>query len=153
MKGCRGPLSTLKDSIWICNHCGKPYEPKRLNQKYCSKQCGHSFRGEVYPKVHRSCPICSKGFSGPKNQTYCSPDCRREAYNIKKGWKTSRIEWNSLREFIFERDNYTCQDCGKFLMDIGLAAHHIKPLYKGGINDERNLISLCHKCHKGRHSL
>jgi len=65
--------------------------------------------------------------------------------------KRNQAQWNELREFILERDNFTCQVCGIFLMDISLEVHHIKPLFKGGTNDEANLITLCHECHRVKH--
>ncbi|MBU2685530.1 MAG: HNH endonuclease [Gammaproteobacteria bacterium] len=51
-----------------------------------------------------------------------------------------------------ERDNYTCQDCGAFKMSIGLAAHHVIFLCHGGKNEDSNLVTLCHACHRKRHS-
>lgn len=48
---------------------------------------------------------------------------------------------------ILERDNYTCQHCGAKISD-GVCLHidHIKPLAKGGTNDENNLQVLCSEC-------
>lgn len=147
-----GQFVSLKGEIWICQHCGKPYEPNRPNQKWCSERCGHLGRGEQAEKLEKICAFCGETFLAyQKNTVYCSDKCRRQAYRKTRGLNLNKRFWQNLREFVLERDNYTCQDCGKFLMDIGLAVHHIKPLYKGGNNNETNLISLCHKCHKKRH--
>ena len=142
----------LKGEIWICQHCGQPYEPKRVNQKYCSEKCYKLHQGRANHST-RICPTCQSSFRPfAKTHIYCSSSCQREQYQIIKGFKTTRYQWENLREFILERDNYTCQDCGAFQMDIGLEAHHIKPLFRCGANTPQNLISLCHKCHKKRHT-
>ena len=57
--------------------------------------------------------------------------------------------YSSRREAILYRDNYTCQCCGK--KHIRLEVHHIIFKSKGGTDDERNLITLCEKCHKAVH--
>lgn len=57
-----------------------------------------------------------------------------------------------LRKQIMERDNYTCQICGKYMPDeVGLHIDHIIPIAKGGKTIYSNLQVLCSKCngHKG----
>lgn len=52
-----------------------------------------------------------------------------------------------LRNKIKERDNYTCQICGKYMPDeVGLHVDHIIPISKGGKTVEQNLQVLCDKC-------
>ena len=55
-------------------------------------------------------------------------------------------EYSSRREAVLNRDNYTCQCCGK--KHVRLEVHHIIFKSMGGTDDERNLITLCEKCHK-----
>lgn len=55
----------------------------------------------------------------------------------------------SRREAVLHRDNYTCQCCGK--KHVRLEIHHIIFRSMGGTDDERNLITLCEKCHKAVH--
>lgn len=55
-------------------------------------------------------------------------------------------EYSSRREAVLHRDNYTCQCCGK--KHTRLEVHHIIFRIMGGVDDERNLITLCEKCHK-----
>ena len=55
----------------------------------------------------------------------------------------------SRREAVLHRDNYTCQCCGK--KHVRLEVHHIIFKSMGGTDDERNLITLCEKCHKAVH--
>lgn len=52
-----------------------------------------------------------------------------------------------LREYIKQRDNYTCQICGKYMPDeVGLQIDHIIPVSKGGKTVPSNLQVLCSKC-------
>lgn len=53
----------------------------------------------------------------------------------------------ALREKIKQRDNYTCQLCGKQMFDnVGLHIDHIIPISKGGKTVESNLQVLCSVC-------
>lgn len=52
-----------------------------------------------------------------------------------------------LRKAVMERDNYTCQMCGKYMPDeVGLHIDHIIPVSKGGKTELSNLQVLCSKC-------
>lgn len=73
------------------------------------------------------------------------------------GFETTLKQYNSkaqrqlmtkeLRKQIMERDNYTCQNCGKYMPDeVGLHIDHIKPISKGGKSVPSNLQVLCSKC-------
>ncbi|MGY4686563.1 RNA-guided endonuclease IscB [Petrotoga sp. DB-2] len=54
-------------------------------------------------------------------------------------------DFYNLREYIFHRDNHTCQLCGK--TNVPLQIHHIG-YWKGDRTDRpSNLITLCTKCH------
>ena len=57
--------------------------------------------------------------------------------------------YSSRREAVLHRDNYTCQCCGK--KHVRFEVHHIIFRCMGGTDDERNLITLCEKCHKMIH--
>ena len=50
---------------------------------------------------------------------------------------------------VFERDNYTCQICGK--KHERLEVHHIVFKSEGGSNSMSNLVSLCCDCHEKIH--
>lgn len=50
------------------------------------------------------------------------------------------------RYFVFARDNYTCQCCGKSKDKI-LQTHHIIYRSNGGTNRVDNLITVCTECH------
>lgn len=58
--------------------------------------------------------------------------------------------WNT-REYVFFRDNHTCQCCHGKSKDEILNVHHIESRQTGGDAPD-NLITLCESCHKGYHS-
>ena len=75
--------------------------------------------------------------------------------NLWKGGITSinrlirvSFKYRLWRELVFERDDWTCQDCGK--RGGKLNAHHIKPfsLFPDLRFVINNGITLCRKCHK-----
>jgi hypothetical protein len=86
--------------------------------------------------------------------------------HIDKNWKPSKMIncYNNLegrehlRELVRQRDNYTCQICGKVWQEgqRRFDVHHINEKLEGkegrkyGNNkDFDKMITLCHKCHLG----
>lgn len=51
-----------------------------------------------------------------------------------------------VKKYVFERNQYQCQSCGKTNLQIELQIDHIIPLARGGSNDISNLQTLCSKC-------
>jgi len=61
--------------------------------------------------------------------------------------------WPIIIKRVKKRDNFTCQDCktkhppwSKYL-DV----HHKVPLSKGGKSIDKNLVTLCYRCHSKYH--
>lgn len=74
-------------------------------------------------------------------------------HNGKK-WPTLRIigrikyrypAAHALREFVFQRDNFTCADCGT-TDQMTLLLDHIVSRRCGGSHHPRNLRTLCDRC-------
>jgi 5-methylcytosine-specific restriction endonuclease McrA len=64
---------------------------------------------------------------------------------------------NEIKQIVFERDNYTCQICGKTKEELGnvhLCCHHIDPIKNNPVEsaDVDNCISVCRTCHNMIHS-
>jgi len=63
--------------------------------------------------------------------------------------KTPRIPIpDSVRQYVFQRNNYQCQSCAKTHKETQLTIDHIIPLAKGGSNDISNLQTLCLECNR-----
>ncbi|TAE58031.1 MAG: HNH endonuclease [Nostocales cyanobacterium] len=63
--------------------------------------------------------------------------------------KTPRIPIPpEVRNFVYQRDKYQCQSCGKTFLETNLSIDHIIPLSRGGKNDISNLQTLCLTCNK-----
>jgi hypothetical protein len=67
----------------------------------------------------------------------------------------TRPEYLAWRNVVLERDNYTCQDCGRVCKkrEKGLAAHHIQSYAEHPElrYDPANGVTLCRDCHMARH--
>jgi hypothetical protein len=78
------------------------------------------------------------------------------AYGPKARWGyegqiTPRLpekEWWPLRNFVLERDDYTCQYCGD--RPERMCADHVVPLSRGGANDADNLVACCLPCNSSK---
>lgn len=154
----------------FCQHCGnrinrRPDGRRTSNEKYCSIKCqGLASRKQV----KFECEICSEEcelpqshFNRHKHHT-CSKECaailhsKRMTGEGNSNYKGSHIvRDDSIRKRLMraarKRDNDTCQLCGS---RSNPEVHHIIPFIligeKGGLD---NLITLCHKCHKGVHEI
>lgn len=77
-------------------------------------------------------------------------------------WKryANKYRFGGNKYLVFERDHYTCQDCGKTHDETRLDVHHKDRTGRNFIeqgkpsnNGIHNLITLCHKCHGRLHRL
>lgn len=167
-----------KRMIVRCETCGVTFERMQSNiadgkKNYCSRDCAH--KGLVVDKPILTCAFCGKEFARYPSEirkmsergythVFCGHKCRAAMIAAQfdpprpyAGQHTSAPrngqkirEW---RKAVFERDNYTCQDCG--VTDVLLCGHHIKPfvLYPTLRYDVSNGLTLCYPCHEKRHSL
>lgn len=170
----------------ICAWCSRKILKKQCQLKSGRHFCGHectgkwkseNLKGENNPafrSVKVPCKNCGfELFATPgrikrnKYGIFCSKECnddwRREnlrgamLYNWKGGYEPYYGEsWPSAKRKTRERDNHTCQNCGKTREEVGknLDVHHKNPFRNFGIerhleaNDLSNLISYCNRCHK-----
>ena len=72
-------------------------------------------------------------------------------------WPNGLIETRippKLRQEVYERDDYTCKDCGHKgepgRKKGSIQACHLKPLREGGEHIVDNLITVCYACRKKR---
>jgi RNA-directed DNA polymerase len=57
-------------------------------------------------------------------------------------------KWRTIHRKVLERDQYTCQECGR---KGNLVVHHRKRRRSRGKDSTANLVVLCRDCHKARH--
>lgn len=127
-----------------CPVCGEPmpkYRKRGMLRKFCSFRCSkiaHPTTGEQAKKANQT---------KWKNHIYKTHENRLAR---------DTAEYKEWRKQVFERDNYTCQECGDHSGNghaIVLHPHHIKPFatHKELRYDVNNGITLCQKCHRKVH--
>ena len=82
-----------------------------------------------------------------KNPSLANPKVRHWGYQ-----KGTNYGFENTKAMVLNRDNYTCQYCKGKHKDSKLEVHHIIFRSQGGSDEESNLITLCHTCHKNLHS-
>ena len=81
-----------------------------------------------------------------KNPNLANPKVKHWGYQ-----RGANYGFENTRAMVLNRDNYTCQCCKGKRKDDKLEVHHIIFRSQGGSDEESNLITLCHTCHKNLH--
>ena len=133
-----------------CVTCGKVVRKK----KFCTRQCYYdSLKGRVPENKRRpNCIVCDKECKKGARR-YCSRECYlsvHTANNITPDLDLLRSSaaYKDWRSAVFQRDDFTCQGCGKrggFLHadHIKNFAHH--PELRLELSNGRTLCVPCHK--------
>jgi HNH endonuclease len=58
-----------------------------------------------------------------------------------------------LRQNIYQRDDYTCQFCGRTLAAEELTIDHLVPLALGGLDEKTNYVTACFPCNHTKGSM
>ena len=101
------------------------------------------------PKRPCSYPGCPKLTNG----RFCEEHAKLEAKRYEKYDRDPAVKKRYGRAWKRIRDTYIaahpfCEQCKKNgTMTLAEEVHHIKPLSRGGTNQEDNLMSLCTSCH------
>ena len=82
------------------------------------------------------------GFIHSANDIFLLPSVIRLAYMIKR----PRHERKLTRLEVFNRDQYTCQYCGKEIRQLTL--DHVIPRHRGGEHTWENVVSACVPCNR-----
>lgn len=82
-----------------------------------------------------------------KNTALANNSYRRWGYQ-----QGANYGFENTKAKVLNRDNYTCQCCKGKKKDSKLEVHHIIFRSNKGSDEESNLITLCHTCHKALHS-
>lgn len=150
----------------------KNYSLTRLSSKRLlsiSRQTGKRNKGRISkkrkPLVEKMCKQCDNIFYTPNKRAtqskFCSTDCwytfLRENPTLHPTWRGGFFpyygpNWKQEADAARQRDNYTCQECGRYRERPKLDVHHIVPLRLfnydySKANKIENLITLCKRCH------
>lgn len=160
--GLDKPWANVKDRKWCSRKCYKADLGKNriTTKKYLSKCVGCGKDKLVDYKTYWSnkknkrikCFECSRFYKGQTNSGGFKKGV--VPWNKGKGNATfwARIkcskEWKAMRKMVFERDNYTCQECG--VRGKELHPDHIKPKsqFPELVFEISNVRTLCKPCHK-----
>ena len=148
-------LGTLIPGIlnrWYDKNIKSPYEYSMLSEQEAWLKCPIGKHDDYLQKLNNAntynyrCPACSLEETSER--------MRGDRYHFWKGGINGendtlrhRREYKDWRTAVYERDNYTCQCCGK--RGGKLNAHHINSFadYLELRYDIRNGITLCIDCH------
>ena len=145
--GMKNKIDKLSAERYIiqCDWCGADLEPMTQHE---IDVCEHHFCKD------KDCfsKYCSKKYSNDGNPNY-NPNISE--YDRKRNKERRRhIEgYDDFIKNVYERDNYTCQCCGKRGGDI--VTHHLNGYdnFEDQRIDINNGIVLCEDCHKEYHKI
>lgn len=163
-------------SLVVCPDCGTEFVRERYALRRYGSICMSCARIEQIPDIpgeriileqliaHRDtgmplalvrCPACGDEFQRDrahlKNRGHSFCRACNVAGERSANWKGGNIgyrgaDWQRIRPKIVERDECTCQYCGK-VCDSSIHVHHIEPYRETQDNSPENLIALCDSCH------
>lgn len=102
-----------------------------INGRYRQSKYDTFTAREIKDTIHR--------INEKRGNFYLNNDVWQSICRVERGKVTNR-----MRFFIYERDGYRCQICGRRTRD--LEVDHIIPIAKGGKSTPDNLQTLCHRC-------
>jgi 5-methylcytosine-specific restriction endonuclease McrA len=91
-----------------------------------------------------------------RRRSYCSDACKNAKWDrywnqVRRNCRTIKgdrtVSWGFFVK-IQLRKHPICARCGE---TKNLEVHHIIALKSGGTNEAKNLITLCHSCHRAQH--
>lgn len=126
-----------------CVDCGKELV------KHGAKRCKECYNVVLRKRLIEN-PIM-KGKKTPKATRIKQSEAKLKYFNtLGEERKNPYVfDWNIIRKEIYQRDNYTCQECGIKCTTEGVSkiqCHHID--YNKHNNEFSNLITLCLGCHQ-----
>ena len=143
----------LVQPLKTCAGCGKGFSPKRRTQKYCNDDCRVVYYKKHYfgvTEVNKVCPNCGAVFSTtmPKKQTYCKPECRKEAAKKRGEGKLAQLDTETLTAYrerfcTLENDGFRCTYCGRGPKEGAVL---------GVVEELGELRTICEECKAGKNS-
>ena len=150
-EGCKQEVERTLSSGKVAKSCGCQQHSKEVNQKIAKANKGE--KNPMYGKKQtkdvkqkiKEIHIKNGKFKGINNPMYGKRGVEAGNWQDGRSFEIYPQEFKQIREFIYERDNYTCQcpDC-EHKTNL-LDAHHID--YDKKNNNPKNLTTLCRSCH------
>lgn len=150
--------------VWTgctCGHCGRAFLSVERS-RYCTDRCeAHARRLQQLPATPAPrlfsmgwCRRCSTPFVVPDQPgAYCSHRCMKGDEKDRRRAAQRGAVATVYRRRIFERDQWTCQLCGRKVKRDAVAPHplsptidHIVPLSEGGAHEPANVQCAHFKC-------
>jgi 5-methylcytosine-specific restriction endonuclease McrA len=140
----------------VCLKCSKPLNELIRRQLFCGSKkekgsCSHLHALEYNKEWRvkkRSDPIFLKNEDRRRRKWRELNPGLTDSQRIAK--KKRRLK---LRFEILQRDNFTCQYCGRKAPEVVLHLDHIFPQSKGGKSKPENLITSCLECNIGKQDI
>lgn len=132
----------------------KKEQSERMKKDYASGKRIHHMKGKKFSDKSRlKMSESHKGKTAPTKGMKIPKRSGKNHWNWKGGITDEKhklrgsLEWKIWRLQVFERDNYTCQECG--VTNTYLEPHHILPIRsnKDTLFNTKNGITLCRQCH------
>lgn len=128
-------------------------EAIEIRKKISESVTGFKHTDEAKKKISKAC----MGNKSTLGKTGSDANAWIDGRTSKKHLLRGRVEWKTWRKSVFERDNYTCQDCGavsKKGLQVFLEPHHKTPVrelidtpHEECMFDINNGTTLCRECH------
>lgn len=151
--------SALRHGAIISCGCAKKERMKALGSgpeaRERGRKMGEANKGK--PQATKRiipCLRCTADFHPSHTHVrFCSISCavrwRHETGEPPLHWHGTN--WDAQSRLARERDDHTCQECGKRRTWPGLDIHHIRPRWMFASQEEANaldnLVTLCKSCH------
>lgn len=146
--------SEFRQIAKFCKHCNIKLILNSSRDIERKNFCSHSCRAKSYVTPEKTAKMqekantpeanAKKGFPKEKH-----PKWIEDRSKVKKQRTLAEFKW--WRKSIFERDNYTCVECGSY--GEKLAAHHKAPVFRFPMYkfETWNGITVCKSCHDEIH--
>jgi len=140
-----------------CKWCGNFFETyPSVDSDFCSYECMGKMRSILFSGENHPRGFLGKHHTEETKQRQSEAISGENHYNWKGGVSAERdlfissAEYKNWRKSVFERDDYTCCECGR--RGGNLNAHHILP-YRDWKDEQYSLnidngITLCESCHR-----
>lgn len=125
-----------------CDNCGDESDLPYI--QYLTAIKGRIANGDYY------CPNCISKLNRGENHHSWNPALTQEEREINR---YSTDGYSDFIKKVMERDNYTCQVCGK-PSSSDMVVHHLNGYhwFKEGRIDPKNALCLCGNCHENFHN-